>query len=384
MEFALKRRNMTEIKSLSIPVHVYVWCLASAWTVVVLCLLGWGVACNHQQAIDMALAECRTNFRKDQALRLWSASHGGIYVPVSARTPANPHLENVPERDIVSPSGLRLTLMNPAYMIRQMNDDYAEFYGVVGHVTSLKPLRPENAPDDWERAALEAFETGTREVSEVTEMRGERYTRLMRPMTVQQECMKCHEHQGYQVGDVRGGVSVSVPLADYLSQRNRNTGFLCIQLFGLWFLGCAGIGLGAKNLSQRVRERGKAEDALRTERDQQEVRVIARTRDLQESNKQLRDEIAAREQAEKEREKLIVELQFALSEVKALSGLLPICASCKKVRDDQGYWNRIETYIAEHSDAEFSHGICPDCMEELYPGLFESDGEPPSPGADSV
>ena len=65
------------------------------------------------------------------------------------------------------------------------------------------------------------------------------------------------------------------------------------------------------------------------------------------------------------------ELTKALSEVKQLSGLLPICASCKKIRDDQGYWNQIESYIQRHSQAEFSHSICPDCMQKLYPGLAE-------------
>ena len=63
----------------------------------------------------------------------------------------------------------------------------------------------------------------------------------------------------------------------------------------------------------------------------------------------------------------ITELQKALQEVKALSGLLPICSSCKKIRDEKGSWNNMETYISEHSDAEFSHGICPDCAQRLYP-----------------
>lgn len=61
----------------------------------------------------------------------------------------------------------------------------------------------------------------------------------------------------------------------------------------------------------------------------------------------------------------------AISRIKTLSGLLPICASCKKIRDDKGYWNHIENYIREHSEAEFTHGLCPDCIEKLYPGLSE-------------
>lgn len=72
---------------------------------------------------------------------------------------------------------------------------------------------------------------------------------------------------------------------------------------------------------------------------------------------------------EKKREVMIFHLQKALSEVNQLSGLLPICASCKKIRDDKGYWNQIESYIRAHSEAEFSHGICPACAEKFYPDM---------------
>jgi PAS domain S-box-containing protein len=82
-------------------------------------------------------------------------------------------------------------------------------------------------------------------------------------------------------------------------------------------------------------------------------------------------DITERKRADEAREKLIGELQDAFAKVKTLSGLIPICASCKKVRDDEGYWNQIETYIREHSEAQFSHGICPECARKLYPELFE-------------
>ncbi len=80
------------------------------------------------------------------------------------------------------------------------------------------------------------------------------------------------------------------------------------------------------------------------------------------------DLLQERKQAEAQRELLIAQLREALSKVRMLSGFLPICASCKKIRDDKGYWNQIENYIREHSEAEFSHGICPECQEKFYPG----------------
>jgi hypothetical protein len=81
-------------------------------------------------------------------------------------------------------------------------------------------------------------------------------------------------------------------------------------------------------------------------------------------------DISARKQAEEEREKLHSKLQEAFDNIKTLKGLLPICANCKKIRDDKGYWNQIETYVRDHSDAEFSHSICPDCAEILYPEIL--------------
>ncbi len=84
-------------------------------------------------------------------------------------------------------------------------------------------------------------------------------------------------------------------------------------------------------------------------------------------------DITDQRRREEEREHLIQELQKALSEVKRLSGLIPICASCKKIRDDRGYWKQVEEYIKEHSDAEFSHGICPECAEKLYPEFYKKE-----------
>ena len=89
-------------------------------------------------------------------------------------------------------------------------------------------------------------------------------------------------------------------------------------------------------------------------------------KELDATNKSLRNEIKSRINSERQREKLIDELQTALADVNTLSGLLPICAKCKKIRDDKGYWNQIESYIRDHSGAKFSHGICPDCAKELY------------------
>ena len=82
-------------------------------------------------------------------------------------------------------------------------------------------------------------------------------------------------------------------------------------------------------------------------------------------------DITDRKKAEEQRERLVKELQAALTQVKQLRGMLPICANCKKIRDDGGYWNQIESYFKSHADVEFSHGLCPDCVEELYPEIAD-------------
>jgi hypothetical protein len=86
-------------------------------------------------------------------------------------------------------------------------------------------------------------------------------------------------------------------------------------------------------------------------------------------------DITERKNAEAERERMIKELQDALADIKTLSGLVPICANCKKIRDDKGFWTQVESYIQERSQARFSHGICPDCMKKLYPNFVPKEKE---------
>ncbi len=118
------------------------------------------------------------------------------------------------------------------------------------------------------------------------------------------------------------------------------------------------------------RETGKIEVCYLEERPAEfEGPFLRQERNMLNNLAELIGKSTERRQLEKERENLIAELQKALSEIKILGGLLPICASCKKIRNDSGYWEQIETYITERSDAVFSHGICPECMKRLYPNL---------------
>ena len=222
----------------------------------------------------------------------------------------------------------KLTPVNPAYMTRQAHELGKEQYGLQGHITSLKPLNPGNAPDLWEAEALKSFESGKHEVTTVEKIDGKPYLRLIRPFITEEGCLKCHAHQGYKVGGIRGGISLAVPMEPYFAAAHRRIVQIAIGLAFLWLLGIGGLLVGMGRIRNRIREK---------------------------------------EAAEQERNRYVEELQEALKEVKQLSGLLPICSHCKQIRDDKGYWNQIESYIGAHSEVNFSHGICPDCAKKFYP-----------------
>ena len=229
----------------------YIFAAAAVWTIVVGGLLGWNLYQQRQETLEVARATARTAYEKDIIYRHWNTQHGGVYVPITSETQPNPYLANIPERDISTPRGVELTLMNPAYMTRQVHEMEQEETGMHGHITSLNPIRPQNAPDPWEAEALRAFEEGVAEVTTVQEIDGEAHMRLMRPLVTEEGCLRCHAEQGYQVGDIRGGISVSIPVAP-LEEAARQHGAANWLAHGvLWVLGISMIGGGGIELERR-------------------------------------------------------------------------------------------------------------------------------------
>ena len=286
------------VKSWSDLFEFYAWFLILAWSIIIGSMLVFGLFQIRQVQREIVQKEARANFSKDQAIRLWATMHGGVYVPVTAETPPNPYLRHVQERDLKTPSGIDLTLMNPAYMLRQTMDKYEIRYGIHGHITSLKHFRPETGPDEWEKDALKNFEKGVKEIFDYAEINGKPYFRFMAPMITKKDCLKCHSHQGYQVGDVRGGVSVSVPMAPYLANQRRQTISYSISFILLWLSGFLGILLTSRGLKHRILERDRAEAELKKAHDKLEQRVAERTTELTQANIQLKNEIEERNQAE--------------------------------------------------------------------------------------
>ncbi|MBF0583505.1 MAG: response regulator, partial [Magnetococcales bacterium] len=170
-------------------------------------------------------------------------------------------------RDSRPPSGKQLTLMNPAYMLRQIMNEYSDLYGVRGKITSLKPLNPINTPDPWEERALHLFEAGKEEIMEVVGDGLDASLRLMRPMITREGCLKCHASQGYEVGDVRGGIGVRVPLKSFRETEAIVLSNIKFVHAFFWGVGMFLLGLYYQMARQRMREQVAAERALRKERD---------------------------------------------------------------------------------------------------------------------
>jgi PAS domain S-box-containing protein len=518
--------------------------ILALWTLAVIASVVWNVHLLHNAMLDAADRDARNSFDRD-----------------------------------------RLYLLNPNNMTREAHELKSQEDGTLGHITSLKPLRRENTPDAWEAAALRSFEQGRTEASSREVYQGQPYLRFMKPLVTEASCLKCHAVQGYHKGDIRGGISVAVPLDPYLDLAQAQFGHIAGTHAGLWSLGLLGIFLGGRQMRQRLDKQLQAEEALRRsetkfrtlydstrdavmlldtkgffdcnpaaltmfgcasreefcskhpadvsplmqpdgtdslkranqgiatalkkgtdhfewmhkrvdtgetftaevllsameldgkpvlqavvrditgrKRTEDKLRQLSRAveqspasivitnpagdieyvnpkfievtgytsaevlgknprvlksgekspeayRELWETiaagkewsgefhNKKkngelfwesasispirdpagrvthyvaVKEDITARKQNEAERDKLILDLQDALASVKSLSGLLPICAGCKKIRDDKGYWSQVEKYIQKHSEATFTHSLCPDCLKKLYPDLVEA------------
>lgn len=255
------------------------------------------------------------------AAREWNALHGGVYVPVKGETRPNPYLD-IPDRDITTEDGV-LTKVNPAFMTRQISEFLSQKKGIQLHIASTKPINPLNKPSDWEQKALAGFEKGGAEESIVDESGETPFFRYMAPLITDESCLKCHAKQGYKVGDIRGGISVSFPHAPFIAaiekiQLRMVSGhilFLIISVAIVLFFGSKLI-----------------------------VGIAA--------------------------------LQDALLQIKTLEGLLPVCCNCKKIRVEQGdahdqqAWVPFERYIRDRTEADFSHGICPECAKKLYPDYY--------------
>jgi len=234
---------------------------ALCWSLLMLAAMGYEMQHTMKDSGKLALIEARTALAKDLVYRKWVVSKGGVYASVAKNSPPNPHL-HVPEQNITTPSGKKLTLINPAYMIRQVYELEREGKGIRSHITSLKPIRPQNKPDIWEAAILQKFEQGIAEYSKQVDISGDPYFRYMKALTVKQGCLKCHASQGYSEGEVRGGISIATPMAAIKAiEKGKLVRSFLVYLL-LWLLGLSGLGYGSYHLKRQLNIRQKTETEL--------------------------------------------------------------------------------------------------------------------------
>ena len=239
-----------------------IYLLYVGWTVALALVFAWHFREVQQHSLAALRIQATGAVDNDIIYRRWAAKHGGVYAPVAENAPPNPHLANIPERDITTPAGRELTLINPAYMTRQVHELGLQEYGRRGHITSLKPLRPENAPDPWETKALQSFQGGASETSEVVRIDGAEYMRYMRPLFTEAACLRCHAAQGYKEGELRGGISVTLPTAPFRDIAAAQATALATGYVLIWLLGILGIAVGGERNRRRVDERDRAKRAL--------------------------------------------------------------------------------------------------------------------------
>lgn len=271
------------------PPHRRYWLLPPLiWGLLTLLSYGWSMTQLHQGTRELVLNEGRFVFGMIQATREWNARHGGVYGLMDAGTPANPYLD-VPERDLTTPAGRRLTLLNPAYMTRQLGDVIHEQTGIRIHITSLNPLNPGNAARDWEVDALRSFDDGMKEYLVMPKGDGSgRFARYAAPLVTGEPCLRCHAQQGYRVGDIRGGITVVYPIDSFVAVQQRRARDIGLGHVAVWLLLSA---LGWLAL-RRIRAQWLTLQAAKAEQDalvaQRTAELRAEVRERQEAEASLR------------------------------------------------------------------------------------------------
>ncbi|HEY5914140.1 MAG TPA: histidine kinase dimerization/phosphoacceptor domain -containing protein [Verrucomicrobiae bacterium] len=242
------------------PYRRFGWLLAGGWTVAVAGSFAWNLAHNAQELKYITFQTAQALLEKDLLYREWSILHGGVYIPRPSDAGVTA-LAQEKEREIITASGQRLTLLNPSVVSREIFALQDEEMGVRGHITSLTPVQPANQPDAWERQGLEAFENGAKEVSGTENRNGKRLFRMMRPLVTVPSCLHCHEEAGRKLGTIRGGISVTVPMERFAAEGK--TLHLSVAHGGLWMIGLTGLVFGVRNLERHNLGRKLAENRTR-------------------------------------------------------------------------------------------------------------------------
>ncbi|MCP3942353.1 MAG: response regulator [Desulfobacteraceae bacterium] len=219
--------------------RIYFFLIMFSWTMVILFSLISNIRTMNDSNFQLVSNVGKAFFKEIETTRSWNAMHGGVYVLITEKTKPNPYLK-IPNRDIVSKEkGLKLTKINPAFMTRQIAQIAKKENNIQFHITSLKPIRPANKADEWEKKALNIFKDGKKSVTDFIEE--DAVYRYMAPLFVKKGCLQCHAKQGYKIGDIRGGISVTIPAKPYLDAIKYSKNKLIIVHLVLYLIGLFGL-----------------------------------------------------------------------------------------------------------------------------------------------
>ncbi len=217
-----------------------IW-ISFIWTLLIISSYTWNYHLVVSNTLKVVENKARSFFDQILVTRAWNSSHDGLYVPITEMTKPNPWLKDS-LRDVTTTNGMKLTKINPAYMTRQIAEINKSENDLQFHITSLNPIRPENKADEWETIALKSFRNDKGEVLELIKADSVSEYRFMAPLITAKSCLKCHAVQGYKLGDVRGGISISFPSLIYTESQQQqllhllfaHVLILLIGLFGIF------------------------------------------------------------------------------------------------------------------------------------------------------
>ncbi len=242
--------DVTSTSKIKFNFNKLVYSLLISWTILLVLFLGWNWTQISDGIYKEAVIALRMASDNDLSFRAWATDHGGVYVPIIPGTEPNSFLSHLDNRDITTTKGMNLTLLNPAYIMRQAYQVRLDNTGVRNRLTSLDPINPVNTPDSWEKEALLMIknDSSIEEVHAITDFNQVPSIRLIKPFYVEEGCLKCHAHQGYQIGDLRGAISATTPLEPYNSLIHARS-FSLLPGYGLiWIVGLIGIYLAVSRI----------------------------------------------------------------------------------------------------------------------------------------
>lgn len=254
----------------------YLYLTIATWTTLVAASFAWYVWQSENEATESAWKEARATLDRDNVYRQWLVEQGGVYVRPSEKTPGDPYLVH-PFKDVTTTGGQRLTLLNPAFILREVQSRLADPSRGRVRIVSTTPLNPQNAADDWERKELDSLASGQDRVEVVTGAGGT-YLRAMRPFFAAPECLPCHAT--LREGAIAGAISTSVPLAPFQAIQRKTIHGIAFSHGVIWLVGLAGIGVAYRRGRQHAAAQREWTDSMANMNAELERRVANRTEEL--------------------------------------------------------------------------------------------------------